>query len=240
MAQGTLLFKLSLYPEAIRDLEEAVRILETQEDDGDANTVELAPLLSHLGMAFAEVGEYSKSLACFDRAVAIHRNSMNEEDLSFVRLARLLMNKGTALDKAGQYGEAAVCYDDGIKTWQLAINKSTTRLNSAKAKEKSSIAGILLEEISDLLNGMTLRFDLFRRSGDWSRAAVEIEKLLGLFMEYKIETVAKGLTRFFTELRDMSPLECENLYAALGEKEEIFRGIIESKSISFEFVDEDE
>lgn len=240
MAEGTLLLQLGRHAEAIRDLEEAVRILETQEDDRDANTVELAPLLSHLGMAFAEVGSLSKSLACFDKAIAIHRNSMNSEDVSHMRLARLLMNKGTALDRAGRYGEAADCYDEGVSTWQLAIDRSTTRLNSASPKERLSFAHIMSEEIFNLLKGMTTRFDLFRRSADWPRAAVEIEKLFVLFVEYKTESVAKGLTRFFTELRDMSPLERENLYAALGEKEEIFRGIIESKSISFEFVDEDE
>jgi hypothetical protein len=84
----------------------------------------------------------------------------------------------------------------------------------------------------DLIKGLGIRFDLWRRFAVWDGAAVDVVRVLTYAAPFlqsgsPPEPLVREFVGFLGRLRALSDDERAQLYAALGEWAEVVRGWVE-------------
>jgi len=129
-------------------------------------------------------------------------------------LAGVLMNKGVALERLEQWQDALDCYYESIRLWEQMVQGGMTHL------------------MPYLIEGLSNRFNLWRRLSNWEAAADDLVRALSyaipvLQSSSPPEPLVREFENFLQLLRELTPNERAQLYAALGEQAGIVRRLIE-------------
>ncbi|MGI9107190.1 MAG: hypothetical protein ACR2G4_13185 [Pyrinomonadaceae bacterium] len=220
MMKGNSLDSLRRLREALTAYDESITLFQSLVESGKAAPNDLASAYMNKGVALRGLGRLSEAIAEFDKAISIRAPLVKDgrEELAD-DLAKACANKAVALEQEQKWDEALDYYNRAIQAWEMCIAQLG-----------------LFQLMPNLLKCFRLRVDLWLKLERWAEAASDVIAALSRFIPYaQHEQIPDELKQaagsevgaIRAALRQLSPENREQFYAAAGEPGEVLRQWVE-------------
>lgn len=118
IARSAMLHQLGKSPQAMEELNEAIRILGRRGAGSEQQRTNLARALANRGNVLRETGRSPDAIPDFDRAINIFRELGSQRASAQLDLAQSLVNRANALCDAGHWSRALADYDSAEALYQ--------------------------------------------------------------------------------------------------------------------------
>ncbi len=217
--KGEALRRLGRFGEAIAGYNRAIGIYEPLVAGGREELAnDLAVAYMNKGIALANLGRLVQAVAELDKAIGIYEPLVagGREELAD-ELAKARANKARALEQDQKWDEALAYYQQAIEAWEMCVAQLG-----------------LFHLMPNLLKCLRLRVKLWLKLERWTETAADTFAALSLCIPYvEDEQIPDGLKQaargeiggIIAALRQLSPEQRAQLYAADGEAEETLRQV---------------
>jgi len=218
---GLVLKRLGRYNEAVVNHDGAIAIYKRliEEDGRNELAKDIAGELMNKGNLYREMKQPLESLKCYEDASSFLDRLVDEEKLTpeiFILMSRVMMNRGVTLLMLGLLEEALTVISGSIEIQEKLVEAGMTHLTPR------------------LLQGLGIRLDLYRKSGNWKGVAVDVTSVLNYVLPFmRMKSPPEFVKQEFknilnNQLRDLSDEERIHLYEELGEFAGVVRKMIEA------------
>ncbi len=220
MMRGNSLDSLGLLRESLIAHDEAIALFQPLAESGKAAFNDLAKAYMNKGNALASLGRLSEAITQYDQAikrleplVAGGRVELADD------LAKARANKAVALEQEQKWDEALAYYQQAIEGWEMCVAQLG-----------------LFHLMPNLLKCFRVRVNLWLKLERWAETASDTLAALSLFIPYlQHEQIPDELKQaagsemggIVAALRQLSPEQRAQLYAAAGDAAERLRQLVE-------------
>ena len=219
--KGNVLNNLGLLSEAVAEYDKAIGIYGSLVAGGREELAnDLAAVYVNKGAALRDLDRSSEAVAELDKAIGIREPLVagGREELAD-DLAKARGNKANVLQQDQKWDEALSYYQQAIEAWEICVAQLG-----------------LFHLMPNLLKCFRLRVSLWLKLERWAETASDTLAALSLVIPYvehdqipdELKQAAGGeMGGIVADLRELSPEQRAQLYAAGGEAEEMLRRLIE-------------